>query len=41
MIGTQIHFLPEEPQVRGWQGEPIQVLTMKLEGEYQLFEGGF
>jgi hypothetical protein len=37
-IWAQIHFLPEGPEVRGQQGEPIQVLTMKLEDEYQLFE---
>lgn len=37
-MGTQIYFLPEGPQVKFWQGEPIQVLTMKLEDEYQLFE---
>ena len=37
-IGAQIHFLPEEPQAKGCQGEPIQVLTMKLEDEYQLFK---
>jgi hypothetical protein len=32
-IGAQIHFFPEEPQIRGQQGKPIQVLTMKLEDE--------
>lgn len=37
-MGAQIHFLPEGPQVRGLQGEPIQVLTVQLEDEYQLFE---
>ena len=37
-IGAQIHFLPEGTQVKGRQGESIQVLTMKLEDEYQLFE---
>ena len=36
--GAQIHFLPGGPQVKGHQREPIQVLTRKLEDEYQLFE---
>ena len=37
-IWAQIHFLPEGPEVRGQQGEPLQVLIMTLEDEYQLFE---
>lgn len=34
-MGAQIHFLPE---IRGLAGEPVQVLTIRLEGEYKLFE---
>lgn len=35
---AQIHFLPEDPQLRGPAGEPVQVLTIRLEDEYSLFE---
>lgn len=38
IVGVQIHFLPEGPVVKGQKGEPIQVLTVKLEDEYRLFE---
>jgi hypothetical protein len=37
-LGVQIHFLPKEPVVKGQKGEPIQVLTDKLEDEYKLYE---
>jgi hypothetical protein len=35
-IGAQIHFLSEGPQLRGPVGEPVQVLTIRLEDEYNL-----
>jgi len=37
-MGAQIHFLPEGPQLRGPVGEPVQVLTIRLEDEYKLFK---
>jgi hypothetical protein len=37
-MGAQIHFLLEGPQVKGPQGEPFQLLTLRLEDEYKLFE---
>jgi hypothetical protein len=37
-IGAQINFLLEGPQIKNGQGELLQVLTIKLENEYQLFE---
>ena len=37
-MGAQIHFLLNGPQLKGPAGEPVQVLTIRLEDEYNLFE---
>ncbi|XP_008582059.1 PREDICTED: uncharacterized protein LOC103599693 [Galeopterus variegatus] len=37
-MGAQIHFDPKGPRVLDQQGKPLQVLTLRLEYEYQLFE---
>ncbi|XP_008565010.1 PREDICTED: LOW QUALITY PROTEIN: uncharacterized protein LOC103585736 [Galeopterus variegatus] len=37
-MGAQIHFDPEGPQLLNRQGKPLQVLTLRLEDEYQLFK---
>ena len=37
-MGSQLHFHPDGSQVREPKGEPVQVLTLRLEDEYQLFE---
>jgi len=37
-MGLQIHFLPKGPQLREPAEEPVQVLTIRLEYKYKLFE---
>lgn len=37
-IGAQITFRQGGPQVTDGEGHPIQVLTMRLEDEYQLHQ---
>jgi len=39
--GAQIYFLPDGLQLTGPKGEPIQVLTTRLDDEYKLFETTF
>lgn len=37
-VGAQIHFTPEGTTVKDKEGNPLQILTVKLEDEYRLFE---
>lgn len=39
-LGAQIHFLPDGPQLKEPDNEPIKVLTVRLEDKYKLFESG-
>lgn len=35
---AQIHFLPEGQQIKGPNGRPIHLLTLKLDEEYRLYD---
>lgn len=37
-VGAQIHFQPEGPTITDNKGRLLQILTMKLEDEYKLYE---
>lgn len=37
-MGAQIHFTPGGPQVTGPHNQPITILTLRLEDEYQLHQ---
>lgn len=39
-LKAQIHFEENEATVSGPSGAPLQVLTLKMEDDYRLFEGG-